>query len=82
MASKAAAKGTRAARLQGRSPIRQMIEGLAWDLTVGAGRDHESVDYAQLNEEVAEGHGRAATPAEQACFEEAWRRCLQDMAQP
>jgi len=54
------------------------IASWAWDATVGAGNDSEIVDFRVLKRHLK----RDPTPAEMQTFDEAWRRCIQEMAQP
>lgn len=57
---------------------RKAIESYAWDATVGAGNDSETVEFEALEERL----GRKPTEDERQTFKEAWRECLQEMAQP
>lgn len=52
--------------------------GSAWDATVGAGNVSETVEFEVLEERL----GRKPTEDERQTFKEAWRECLQEMAQP
>jgi len=55
-----------------------LIERLAWDVTVGAGNDSENVNFKLLANEL----NRMPTEEEKRAFAKAWKRYLQEMAQP
>ena len=57
-----------------------IIDGFAWDCTVGEGsdRDPRAQDVAQLTKLL----GRELTAGEVEYFHSKWRECLQSMAQP
>lgn len=57
---------------------REQVESFAWDATVGAGNDSEIVDFRALKARL----GRDPSPEEMGWFDAAWRRSVQEMAQP
>jgi hypothetical protein len=63
----------------------QMLESRAWDFTVGAGiTDEDDVPSYQkeCRRNVESELGRVLTAEEANAFWDAWKRCMQEIAQP
>jgi hypothetical protein len=68
-----------------RHPDAERIRSFAWDCTVGAGNvgdDAAQGPDIQSVFELGDRLGRLLTEDDCAEFERAWRRCLQEAAQP
>ena len=64
--------------MKSKTKTNRHIEDIARDATVGRGNDSEEVDFAALRIDL----GRLPTEDEKRIYENAWARCLQEMAQP
>lgn len=65
--------------------VRSIIENMAWEATVGCGREADDISNEPDGDVVAAVNavlGRRMTNDEETLLISAWRRCISDIASP